>query len=344
MKINTLLASAAALVMSAAPALAQTGFAGPEGVLDRDMRTFLEWFPGRYDNNNEVMFADDIGTPEEHRNGRIHSIFYPVDLPAFGDHVFYVQQYADNQPDQIYRQRIYVFTADYEANAIRLDIHAPNDVDPLLDAHLDPSRLDGLTPEMTRSYPGCEVYWRRQENQFIGETVRGACRVESRSGRMLVIEDDLVLTEDAIWIQDRANTEDGDYVFGNQAGIPHRLEKVRPFRCWTAILRGAEHGDSGEGMDDWWFTRNVFLHDQGGVARLTTDEETPREIELRLGRPTWPYGNSRPSTTLYVYEGGSDRAVSYAWSEHDAERVGVNLRWLQASCTHTPGDWGDDAE
>lgn len=344
MMMKSLIAAAGAAVMCAAPVFAQTGFAGPEGVLERDFRTFLEWFPGRYDNNNEVMFADDIGTPEEHRNERIHSIFYPVELPAFGEHVFYVQQYMDNEPGEVYRQRIYVFSTDNEANAIRLDIHAPNDPAALLDAHLDPTKLEGLTPEMTRSYPGCEVFWRRQENQFVGETVRGACRVRSRSGNMLVIEDDLILTENAIWIQDRAATEDGEYVFGNRGDLPHRLEKVRPFRCWTAVLRGAEHGDTGAGMNDWWFTRDVFIHDQGGVATLTTDETPPREFELRLGRPVWPYGNSRPSTTLYIYEAGGDRALSYAWSEHDAERVGVNLRWLQASCTHAPGDWGDEAE
>lgn len=324
---------------------AQTGNFGPEGVLDRDLRTFLDWFAGRYDNDLQLLFADDIGTPEDHRHERIHSIFFPVELPAFGEHVFYVQQYLNNDPDQVYRQRIYVFSPDYEANAIRLDIFAPNDPDALMDAHLHPERLDGLTPDMTRSYPGCEVYWRRQENQFIGETVRGACRVESqRSGRTLVIEDDLVLTDSAIWIHDRAETADGEYVYGNRGGIPHKLNKIRTFQCWAAILRGAEHGDRGQDQDDWWFTRGVFLHDQGGTAVLTTDETQPRSFELRMRHPVWPYGNSRASTTLYIHEAGNDRALSYAWGEYDAERLGINLRWLQASCTHTPGLWGDESE
>ena len=326
-------------------AQAQTGNVGPEGVLEKDLRTLLEWFPGRYDNDLQLLFAENIGTPEEHRHERIHSIFFPVELPAFGEHVFYVQQYLNNDPEQVYRQRIYVFTADNEANAVRLDIFAPNDTEALLNAHLDPEKLDGLTPEMTQSYPGCEVFWRRQENQFIGETVRGACRVESsRSGRTLVIEDDLVLTDSAIWIRDRAETPEGEYVYGNRGGIPHKLNKVRTFECWAGILRGAEHGDSGAGSRDWWFTRGVFIHDQGGKAVLTTDEDPPRSIELRMRHPVWPYGNSRPSTTLYVHEAGNDRALSYAWTEYEAERIGINLRWMQASCTHTPGLWGDESE
>jgi hypothetical protein len=40
--------------------------------------------------------------------------------------------------------------------------------------------------------------------------------------------------------------------------------------------------------------------------------------------------------TLYVHDGDAKRALSYAWAEEDAGRIGLNLRWLQASCTHAP--------
>ena len=78
------------------------------------------------------------------------------------------------------------------------------------------------------------------------------------------------------------------------------------------------------------------LHDQGGVAELMTDEDTPRSIRLKLRDVDWPYGTNRPSLTMYVHEGMSDRAVSYTWTEAGAERIGINLRWIQASCTYTP--------
>ena len=72
-----------------------------------------------------------------------------------------------------------------------------------------------------------------------------------------------------------------------------------------------------------------------------TDEETPRRIRLKLRNVDWPYGTNRPSLTLYVLEGESDRAVSYAWNEGNAERIGINLRWLQASCTYAPESASD---
>ena len=194
-------------LLFAAPA-----FADKNAVLDRDMRTFLEWFPGVYDNQEQVYFEKEMGVPEDLQHERIHHTFARVDLPAFGDNVFYVQQYLDDDPEKIYRQRIYVFTADYEENAIRLSIHTPNDVASLVDAHLDPSKLEGLTPEDTRHMPGCDVFWRKRAAEFDGQMKPGACSfVSQRSGKRIVIDDDLILTDSEIWISDRAEDEDGNY-------------------------------------------------------------------------------------------------------------------------------------
>ena len=316
------------------PSAAQTG---DTSVLAKDFRTFLEWFPGRYDNDSQVLFDPAIGTPEDFRNGRIHSIFAPADLPAFGDHVFYVEQYSDNDPMKVYRQRIYVFTEDPDENAIKLVIYTPNDADAFLGAYRDTSVLEGLTPDQARTTPGCEVWWRRRENQFVGYMKDDACQIDSqRLGQRIVITDNLVLTERALWINDQARTVDGEYVFGNKGDIPHKLRKVRPFECWTAVMRGASHGDRAEGMRDWQFKRGGWLHDQGGELHLTTDEDPPREFFLKLRDVEWTYGTRRPSLTLYVHEKGDDRALSYAWTGGGSDRIGINLRWLQASCTYTP--------
>jgi hypothetical protein len=329
------------LVVAGAPARAQTQTGvSQQGALQRDLALFLSWFEGRFDNELQVFFEPDLNTPENARHDRIHSSFRRVDLPSFGAHVFYIEQFGDGDPGNIYRQRLYTISPDYPANAIRLDIRTPVDAEALRGAHRNPALIEGLTPEATISlHDGCAVYWRRQENQFIGQTRRGACRIQSRrSGRTIIVEDDLVLTEHAIWIQDRATDTRGRYVYGNRAGVAHQLRRVRPFECWIAVLRGARHGDLGENAaaQDWHFQRGVLLHDQGGVATVSTDESPARRITLKLRRVEWPSGANRPSLTLYVMEQGSERAVSYVWGEYDAERLGINLRWLQASCTHAP--------
>ncbi|MCH9696000.1 MAG: chromophore lyase CpcT/CpeT [Gammaproteobacteria bacterium] len=303
--------------------------ADDSAVLDRDMRTFLQWFPGVYDNQEQVYFEVEQGVPEEERHERIHHTFARVELPAFGEHVFYVQQYLDDDPQKIYRQRIYVFTPDYEENSIRLAIHTPNDVEALVDAHLDSSKLEGLTPELARNMPGCDVWWQKQANQFLGYMRAGECSfVSKRSGKRIIIDDDLVLTEDEIWISDRAEDEDGNYVFGNKAGIHHKNIKARRFECWIAAQE--------RNGDDWTFRSGLEVWDQGGTIWIDTEEDKPQTVGIKLRNVRWPTGINRNSFVMYAHREGEERAVSYVWGEPAATRLAMNLRWMQASCTHSP--------
>jgi hypothetical protein len=341
--LSAMLSPARVLAQTAAPSAptAMSHAAAPvalssRNVLDKDMSTLLQWFPGRYDNDLQVYFDGELNTPQENRNNRIHSIFSPVTLPAFGPNVFYVEQYADGDPTKIYRQRIYRFSPDYTENAVKLEIFAPSpeQATAMRGAYNDPSKLAALTPANMTLYPGCDVFWRRQENQFIGYMKPNACRVASRrSGKTLVITDNLVLTDHSIWIADQAVDETGAFVYGNRAGISHHLNKARPFTCWTSVLRGASHGTTGVGIPESWTFDRGWIHDQGGELAVKTDETPVREFYIRLRNVEWPYGTNRPSLTMYIHEKGNPRAISYSWADEGATRVGINLRWLQASCT-----------
>ena len=294
-------------------------------VLDKDFHTMMSWFPGVYDNQEQVYFEAEQEVDEALRHERIHHVFEPVDLPAFGEHVFYVQQHLNDDPTQIYRQRIYTFRPDYEEGAIRLTIHIPNDVASLVDAHLDPTKLSGLSPEQTRVLPGCDVFWRRQANHFVGYMTPNACSyVSCESGKRIIFNDDLLLTEEALWISDRAQDEEGNRVFGHPTGVPHKNRKARRFECWMT----AKQRDG-----DWTFRRGLEIYDQGGMVWLETEEEAPQQVGIKMRNVRWPYGNNRPSLVLYAYRPDEDRAVSYAWADPSAQRIGINLRWMQASCT-----------
>ena len=294
-------------------------------VLDKDFRTMMQWFPGVYDNQEQVYFEAEQEVDEALRHERIHHVFEPVDLPAFGEHVFYVQQHLNDDPAEIYRQRIYTFQPDYDEGAVRLTIHIPNDVASLVDAHLDPTKLTGLLPEQTRVLPGCDVFWRRQDNHFVGYMRPNACSyVSSESGKRIIFNDDLLLTENALWISDRAEDEEGNRVFGHPNGVPHKNRKARRFECWmTAMQRDGE----------WTFRRGLEIYDQGGMVWLATEEQPPEKVGIKMRNVRWPYGNNRPSLVLYAYRPDEDRAVSYAWADPAAQRIGINLRWMQASCS-----------
>ena len=179
-------------------------------------------------NQEQHDFERRTGAPEEALHERIHSIFAPVSLAGLSGNVLYVQQYLDDDPQKIYRQRIYHITADTGANAVRLDILAFPDPAAVKDAHEHPALLSSLKADSLRRYPGCEVFWkRRAQGGWTGQVRPGACSfVSQRSGKRIVVEDDLLLTQDELWIHDRAHDESGALVYGNRAGIPHKLRRV----------------------------------------------------------------------------------------------------------------------
>ena len=313
---------------AAAPVAAFGQDAPPQNaILDRDFREMMEMFPGRYDNQEQIYFEENLGVPEEDRHERTHHIFHAVKLENFPGETFYVQQYQNDDPADIYRQRIYSFEPDYDENAIRLTIYTPEDPEALIDAHLDASKLEGLSPDDMIVRPGCEVFWKREVNQFTGYMKEGACTfVSSRTGKTIIINDDLHLSKDAIWISDRAVDEDGNYVFGNRAGVPHKNKRAEMFSCWVSVKKNS-------GDDEWSFDNNLEIHDQGGWIWVTTDERRPQKVGLKMRNVDWPTGYNRDSLVLYAYRDGDESARSYVWTAPDAKRIAMNLRWVQASCT-----------
>ncbi|GAB5455230.1 MAG: hypothetical protein Hens2KO_14590 [Henriciella sp.] len=299
-------ATSAALALIAGCASAQETAATP-GWLEKDFADLVELFGGHWDSDRHVFFAEDAGMDLSKIAPRQH-----IEITRLPD--------SDENADEIRFEA--ARTVEGEAPGVlhhSFSIDAPNQI--IVQTMSLPT---GDGNDVTLN---CSVDWRRHGAQFQGAAKGEGCddlfpRPEA-DGALSV---SMSLSEDEYWV----TAQRGDAI------VEARLRQARPFECWTAILRGASHGDSGEGMRDWDFRRGVKLHDQGGEAELLTDEETPRRVRLRLRNVDWPYGTNRPSLTLYIMEGDSDRAVSYAWNEGDAERIGINLRWIQASCTHTP--------
>lgn len=194
--------------------------------LEKDLKLITQWFAGYFDNREQVAEEKAKNTELELIHEQIHGIFATVEIPAFGKNVLYVKQYMDDDPTKVYRQRIYSFHTNEKEEAIELRIYAFLDDEAYMDAHLEPSKLSGLTPEKMSFKQGCELYWQRKSNHFIGYMKEGACRVCSKkTGKIITITDDCYLDGEQLWIRDRAIDEDGNYVFGHKGNIHHKMKK-----------------------------------------------------------------------------------------------------------------------
>ena len=314
------------LALCAGPAVAEEPQAPfSKGVLERDFRQMMAWFPGEWDNSEQVNFAAELGYPEGATPGRLHSSIHAVDVPALGPNVFYLQQYRDNDPEALGRQRFYAVAIDEASMAIRMDIYTPRDPARFLNAHLEPDKLAGLTRADLTSNPGCEILWRRQAEQFIGWIGENACRIRSRTSAMLTISGDLLLSADQFWASEGVTDDQGGTPFG-PVPVPHQMRRAQAFTCWMAVPRLAP-------AEGWFYARDLKIHDQGGEVWITTDETTPRSFGFRMRNVRWPSGPNADALTLYVHTREQTAAISYAWASPDADRVGINLRTLQGSCS-----------
>ena len=85
--------------------------------------------------------------------------------------------------------------------------------------------------------------------------------------------------------------------------------------------------------ESWTFASDLEMWDQGGSIWIETEEDEPQKVGIKMRNVRWPVGNNRDSLVLYACRGDEGQAVSYVWGEPTAERLAMNLRWMQASCS-----------
>ena len=283
-------------------AITQTPTAAPKppGYAEKDLREMIDLFAGHWNNERQSFFAPEAG----------------LDASTL----------APRQHWQV--------SAGSALRTTDLTISDPEGITQRLNTTWEVRDTGTITQTFTLAGPeargpqlGCEIVWRRFGGQFQGTASGGECaRIFSSPEGPPAESITLSLSPNELWIS---------AIAGNKT-LQTRLRRARVFTCWTALMRGASHGDDTRGMNDWQWQEGLVIHDQGGEVVITSDEPSPRLVRLKLRLADWTYGTRRPSLTLYVHEGSDDRAVSYAWADGEAERVGINLRWLQASCTYSP--------
>jgi hypothetical protein len=118
--------------------------------------------------------------------------------------------------------------------------------------------------------------------------------------------------------------------------LKYELRRARAATCWVAIRKDKPKAD---GSPDWHFQQNVTLHDQGGRALVGEGVADTAPLVVRMRNVIWPPkpdgtpNTNKPSIVLYVHKPDKpDSAEAYAWADPGAARVGLNLRWMQASC------------
>ena len=118
----------------------------------------------------------------------------------------------------------------------------------------------------------------------------------------------------------------------NVGGAVHRARRVTRYTGWIAFQKRRIDPTAADG--DFLLMRDLALHDEGFVVSIA-DGGNPAGYAVELVRLT--YQNTRTAVLkLGIVDESTGETLSYSWAEPGAERIGINLRWVQAGMTRSP--------
>jgi hypothetical protein len=119
-----------------------------------------------------------------------------------------------------------------------------------------------------------------------------------------------------------------DQARGAGAGIDAR--RLRWFSGWAAINGGGPKAQATN--QDWHTQKDLRLSSEGGRVPLRWRDGAASGYSLELVRTT--YAERKLSVLqLNVVDDASGQTIDYAWTNPEAQAIGVNLGWLQVGFT-----------
>lgn len=320
------------MLLSTLPTLAATDdpIVASTDVAARDA-LFALW-PGEYDLTEETIVADTRGLPllDGGASVRFQYVVRPVQLPALGSHVLYLEEFPYENPAAVRRQVLLLLepTTDNDSAAVRVRQYTRR-------AGARRSTVDSMVREDLESLPGCDLWLAQDGGQFRGGTRGQDCAVAG-ADLPSYIDYQMVVGDNLLWYRRRTLDLQNDDLLEEVAGFRYfELEQARLFNCrisWSADGSRAARR----------VLESVDVHDQGGRARFTTPDG--RELELELHGRDWPAGSPRASLMLLLNEVPvTAQPLASSWTALGAAEIGLDIGWLAIYCAAVVAETAEDA-
>ena len=295
----------------------------------RDLQRLVAWFEGDFDNQEQVWFENErrsrVAVGERHE--RVHATHSRVNLPVFGQYVFYVEEYLDDDPARIFRQRLVTFESAREAG-VRMRLWFFRQPANVVGAQKDAAKISGITRADVSEIAGCDVLWVLEGDQYVGGMQPRACVFGDKAERRYS-QHDLILSATKYWRVDRTFLLDSGRLYqGHPAGVPHKMVRTKKFSCDINFYAGdylqGPHPDDQAILDQ-------EIHSQGGTIKVTRASDR-KEYVFRLRDKEYPYFEENPDFMFLSVRRGNEPFLAYSLHDPAATLIGFNLGWLSVFC------------
>ena len=172
-------------------------------------------------------------------------------MPAVGAHVFYLQQHSPDDPSKLGRQRLYSFAQDSATGTITQRWYSFPDPAAVIDAHRDPAKLAGLTPDKLGTTPGCELTWTRDGDAFVGamkeSTLPGAVKDAAMSNLSTLVAQTCFRTADGAFHGFEGTNDNSGCCYGSCSHV-WNYETTTAF-VYPSLSRSLRNASFGHMMD-----------------------------------------------------------------------------------------------
>ena len=182
------------------------------------LKELVALLPGSYDNIAQARNMPD--------HSSLRLVIAPVQAPLVGDHVFYMQEMAGDDPRRVLSQRLYVVDAvpDSEMAVLsQLDFIEPTR---WRDGQLNRDVFRSLIITDLRPRTGCDLLWKRSDTGFSATNNPQQCRGTSReTGETVKVEQRMEVDSDGIGTFEQRRDALGVIVPGVEADPHYRFSR-----------------------------------------------------------------------------------------------------------------------
>jgi hypothetical protein len=189
-----------------------------------DLAQITRWLPGTY--NNIAQHDADVkaGKPPHEA---LEVVIVPIDSPLMGEHAFYLQEMAADDPRRVMAQQVLSFEViDKKGHVIRESVATLVEPRRWREGYLNPELFTAMVLEDLTPMSGCDLFWKRTDAGFVGANDPLRCHSSDRMSDAAAkneLRAELRSTE--LWLSEQSYDESGHLVLGRADDPFYRFHK-----------------------------------------------------------------------------------------------------------------------
>jgi hypothetical protein len=145
---------------------------------DVELAQLTHWLPGTYNNTAQHDADVKAGKPPHEA---LTIVIVPIDSPIMGEHVFYLQEMAADDPRRVMRQQVLSFAvSDKKGEVIRETVATLVEPRRWREGYLNPELFAAMVTEDVTPMSGCDLFWKRTATGFAGANDPRRCHSSDR--------------------------------------------------------------------------------------------------------------------------------------------------------------------